>query len=180
MHALGGDALRDARGAKAAAEPRRAPLRAYAVTGTSRGAVAAALAFAGLLPTCYSSSPPPPAKLDELHDYCDAHLAKAPVDLSRVKGVGVLPERRPPGTPVVVYGASWCTACTWAEAYLRRRGIPFVTKDTEDDPAAKAEMLAILARTGLAGDHAIPVVDVRGTISTGFMPCVIEYAWYAP
>lgn len=87
---------------------------------------------------------------------------------------GANPSRQ--GRPaVIVYGASWCGACHEATAYLRMKGIPYVEKDIEEDPAAAVEMKGKLQRAGLRSGS-IPVLDVRGKVLVGFSPRAIEDA----
>ncbi len=76
---------------------------------------------------------------------------------------------------VIIYGASWCGPCHQAQAYLERRGIPFVEKDIEEDPAAAREMQAKLRKAGMGGGS-IPVLDVKGKILVGFSPGAVEAA----
>lgn len=76
---------------------------------------------------------------------------------------------------VIIYGASWCSACHQAAAYLQRRHIAFVEKDIEQDPAAAQEMAAKAQRAGVP-TGSIPILDVRGTILRGFAPEAIEAA----
>lgn len=76
---------------------------------------------------------------------------------------------------VIIYGASWCSACHQAAAYLQRRHIAFVEKDIEQDPAAAQEMAAKAQRAGVP-TGSIPILDVRGTILRGFSPEAIEAA----
>jgi glutaredoxin len=92
------------------------------------------------------------------------------------------PSGADPGSPkaaaratVVVYGAEWCGACHDAARYLRRKGIAYVEKDIEKDPAAAREMQGKLAKSGLRGGS-IPVIDVRGKVMVGFNPADIEAA----
>jgi glutaredoxin len=80
---------------------------------------------------------------------------------------------------VIVYGASWCSACHQAEAYFRQHGILFVEHDVEKEPQAAAEMRSKLRRAGLR-DGSIPVIDVRGHIMVGFDPRSIESALGSP
>lgn len=68
---------------------------------------------------------------------------------------------------IIIYGASWCSACHATARYLTERGVPFVEKDIERDPGALAEMQAKARRAGI-NPTGIPVIDVRGTIVTGF------------
>jgi glutaredoxin len=81
----------------------------------------------------------------------------------------------PAGFTVIVYGASWCGACHQAVAYLKRRKVPVVEKDIEQDPSAESEMRAKLARAGVHGGS-IPVIDVKGKILIGFEPHALEAA----
>jgi glutaredoxin len=69
---------------------------------------------------------------------------------------------------VIIYGASWCGPCQEAKRHLRKRGVEFLEKDIDEDPAARKEMQAKLARAGLADRGSIPVIDVRGKILQGF------------
>jgi glutaredoxin len=79
------------------------------------------------------------------------------------------------GTPVaaagsgdiVLYGASWCGACRQARQFFEREGIAFVDRDIERDPGARDEMNQ-KARAAGVPTTGIPVIDVRGTILTGF------------
>jgi glutaredoxin len=76
---------------------------------------------------------------------------------------------------VIIYGASWCGACHDAAAYLRRKGIAFIEKDIEKDPAAAREMQGKLTRAGLRAGS-IPVLDVRGHVMVGFNPSAVDGA----
>lgn len=81
---------------------------------------------------------------------------------------------------MIIYGASWCNACDAAASYLTRLGIPFVEKDVEEDAVARAGRDTALAGAGLGGAKSLPVIDIRGTITVGFFPCVVDSAWSAP
>ncbi len=76
---------------------------------------------------------------------------------------------------VVIYGAEWCGACHDAARYLRHKGIAYVEKDIEKDPAAASEMQDKLAKNGLRGGS-IPVIDVRGKVMVGFNAAEIDSA----
>lgn len=123
-------------------------------------------------------------RIDEIHAECQAHLAsigRQPVPRSEF--VGVRTPADPPGTPVVIYGTSWCGACHVAAQYMTRENIPFVERDVEKDPAALAAANASLIAAGLRSDadlHMLPVIDVRGTVFLGFDSCAVEQAWAAP
>lgn len=124
-----------------------------------------------------------PEQLDALYGACTAHLddagarAVTPSDILGIRTPG-----EPPGTPVVMYGASWCGVCHLAAQYMTRRGIPFVEKDVEKDPSAQQALEATLASAKFEPkpQHLLPVIDVRGTVTIGFSPCVVERAWAAP
>jgi len=76
---------------------------------------------------------------------------------------------------VVVYGASWCSACRQAESWLEDNGVPFVEKDIEEDPEARAEMQR-KARAAGVPTTGIPVIDVNGRLLTGFDPRAMQRA----
>lgn len=80
---------------------------------------------------------------------------------------------------VIVYGASWCSACHQAMAYFKKKGITFIEKDIEKDAQAAEEMNGKLRRAGQRGGS-IPVLDVRGRIMVGFDPQAVEEALGAP
>jgi glutaredoxin len=80
---------------------------------------------------------------------------------------------------VIVYGASWCSACHQAMAYFKKRGITFIEKDIEQDPQAAEEMNGKLRRAGQRSGS-IPVLDVRGRILVGFEPHAVEEALGSP
>ncbi len=70
---------------------------------------------------------------------------------------------------VVLYSASWCGACRQAAQYMRQHQIPFVEKDIEKEPGARDEMQAKARAQGIR-TSGIPVIDVNGTLMTGFNP----------
>src|SRR5262249_24293887 len=76
---------------------------------------------------------------------------------------------------VIIYGASWCGPCHQAAAYLKRRGVPFIEKDIEEDHGAAREMQAKLASAGMRGGS-IPVMDVRGKLLIGFDQGAVDRA----
>ncbi|MDB4927638.1 MAG: hypothetical protein JWM10_122 [Myxococcaceae bacterium] len=76
---------------------------------------------------------------------------------------------------VIVYGASWCSACHQAAAYLTRRHVAFVEKDIEQDAAAAQEMREKAQRAGVA-TGSIPILDVRGHVMVGFSAEAIDRA----
>jgi glutaredoxin len=141
-----------------------------------------ALAFACLgapVVACHTMSYSP-QDLDALHARCEAQIVRegGPHAVTPSAYVGVRTPADPPGTPVTIYGASWCSACKVAEQYMKRRDIPFVERDVEEDPSAKAALASATTAAGLGREvHVLPVLDVRGTVVVGFNPCVVEQAW---
>jgi glutaredoxin len=134
-----------------------------------------AVVACALLAACHSTLSP--ERIDQIQHWCEAHPydpAKGPT-----RPVVYRPNAKPPGTPVVIYGAQWCAACGAAADYLDRRGIPYVDKDIDHDDGAVVEMRATLAAAGFRDVDAVPVIDVRGTVTVGFFPCVVEAAWAA-
>jgi glutaredoxin len=105
-----------------------------------------------------------------------ANLDPAPSGSVAAAGAPDAPTSRP---TVIIYGASWCGPCHQAQAYLKKRNIPFVEKDIEEDPAAAKEMRGKLAKAGMR-NGSIPVIDVKGKLLVGFDPGSIERALAAP
>ncbi len=68
---------------------------------------------------------------------------------------------------VIVYGASWCQACTSTKQYLRSKGVAFVEKDVEREPGASREMHDKARAAGISSPG-IPVVDFDGNVFVGF------------
>jgi glutaredoxin len=102
-------------------------------------------------------------------------LAEARREKGKTAAKPVNPRVDPPGNgkgeqkqaKVVIYGAEWCKPCHMAEAYLEKKGVPYVHKDIESDQAADDEMRAKLKAAGIK-THSIPVIDVGGKILVGF------------
>ena len=76
---------------------------------------------------------------------------------------------------VIVYSTTWCGPCKKLQSWLTSEGIPFVTKDVENDPGAGAEVAAKLKNAGMQ-PGGVPVTDVAGTIIKGFDQRAIEQA----
>jgi glutaredoxin len=116
-----------------------------------------------------------PKQLDGFHRACRKRIEQG-FEVKSSPNVG-FSKKKPPGTPVVIYGAYWCEPCHIAAAYLEQRGIPFVEFDVDRDDAARAAMHAALKSASVAANDTLPVIDVRGTVITGFNPCVVDAAW---
>lgn len=76
---------------------------------------------------------------------------------------------------VIVYSTTWCGPCKKLQSWLTSEGIPFVTKDVENDLGAGAEVAAKLKLAGMQ-PGGVPVTDVAGTIIKGFDQRAIEEA----
>ena len=76
---------------------------------------------------------------------------------------------------IIVFGASWCGACRQAEAYLRQRGVAFVERDIEQDPAARQDMMRRARAAGISA-NGIPIIDIRGRVMQGFDAGAIDRA----
>lgn len=76
---------------------------------------------------------------------------------------------------VVIYGASWCSACHQAAGWLRAQGIPFIEHDIEQEPAVAQEMYARARQQGVP-TGSIPIIDVNGRLMVGFNPAALEQA----
>jgi len=134
----------------------------------------------GFLAVCFALSceavhPLSQAELAGLHRSCQRRMQYG-FEVARSNNVGFM-QRKPSGTPVVIYGADWCEPCHVAADYLEMQKIPFVKFDVERDAAAKAAMNATLRDANVAAKNTLPVLDIRGTVMAGFNPCVVDAAW---
>ena len=68
---------------------------------------------------------------------------------------------------ITVYETSSCPACKAAKEYLTSKGIPFVSKDVENDTAARQEMLDKATKAGVDASG-VPFIDVCGDVMVGF------------
>jgi glutaredoxin len=118
-----------------------------------------------------------PEKIDSVAATCHAGIANGTVAARPSQHIALPREAKPATEPVVIYGASWCPACGTAKAYMARRGIPFVYRDVDDDASAATARDATLTTAGLRPTQTLPVIDVRGTVTIGFYPCVVEKVW---
>ena len=63
---------------------------------------------------------------------------------------------------VTVYSAAWCAFCKTEKQYLEHLGVPFTTRDIEEDASAMEELVK------KSGTQSIPVTDIDGTVIRGF------------
>ncbi len=77
------------------------------------------------------------------------------------------PEAKPQGGEVIVYKTEWCGVCKKLTAYLDKKGVAYVAKDIEKDPAAAGELQQKARAKGVA-TGSVPVIDVRGELMVGF------------
>jgi glutaredoxin 3 len=70
----------------------------------------------------------------------------------------------PQGTTnqVVIYSADWCAFCHATKQYLNGKGITFIEKNVEQDPAFAKEAVT------KSGQMGIPVLDINGQVIVGF------------
>ncbi len=67
-------------------------------------------------------------------------------------------------TLVTIYSTPLCAFCKTEKQYLEHLGVKFISKDIEQDPAAKAELDEKLGGNFMG----VPVTDIAGQIVTGF------------
>lgn len=70
------------------------------------------------------------------------------------------------GTTVVMYGASWCPACSRARELLDSLGVPYVERNVDED-AVQRELVEYGRAHGFEAEG-IPVLDIGGTAVQGF------------
>ena len=68
------------------------------------------------------------------------------------------------GINVIIYSTPWCAFCKTEKQYLEHLGIPFITRDIEEEEGALDELLA---KVGGAASS-VPVTDIDGVIIRGF------------
>lgn len=138
---------------------------------------AVSLGVIGALALMGCESTMSPKAVSTTHAACAKKIADGTFRLERMKSVGKMADRTPPGTPVVVYGLAACGACNLAASYLEQRGIPYVRKNVARPPNNN-EMRMALGRASLDMEtRDLPVIDVRGVVTIGFTPCAIDAAW---
>lgn len=63
---------------------------------------------------------------------------------------------------VTIYTTPTCTYCHAAKEYFKKNNVAYTEKDVAQDQAAQQEMIQ------KSGQLGVPVIDVGGTIVTGF------------
>lgn len=74
---------------------------------------------------------------------------------------------------VILYSRPGCSACDAARSFLGQRGIAFVEKNVQSDPAAAKE-LAEKARAKGVPSNVVPILDVNGELVVGLDTQKIE------
>lgn len=79
---------------------------------------------------------------------------------------------------VIIYRTAWCGYCKKAAEYLRLKGVAFVEKDIEADPAARQDMVRRARAAGFPPERlqGVPILAVRGRIIPGFDRGAIDRA----
>ncbi|MBI2552757.1 thioredoxin family protein [Candidatus Uhrbacteria bacterium] len=72
---------------------------------------------------------------------------------------------------VIIYSTPTCPYCKQAKQYFKEHNVQYEEKDVSADSAAQAEMTK---KSG--GFMGVPVIDINGTIITGFDKPKIEAA----
>ena len=65
---------------------------------------------------------------------------------------------------VIIYSTPWCAFCKTEKQYLEHLGIPFVTRDIEEEEGALDELLVKVG----GATSSVPVTDIDGVIIRGF------------
>ena len=68
------------------------------------------------------------------------------------------------GINVTIYSTPWCAFCKTEKQYLEHLGVPFLTRDIEEEEGALDELLAKVG----GETSSVPVTDIDGVIIRGF------------
>ncbi len=63
------------------------------------------------------------------------------------------------GSPIVVYGTSWCAATQTVRRYLDRHGIAYIFRDMDSDPRAANQV-----RWWTGGHASHPTLQIGGNV----------------
>lgn len=68
-------------------------------------------------------------------------------------------------TPTVtIYSTTWCAFCATEKQWMDKLGVKYISKNIEEDEAAKDELLAKID----GNFQGVPVTDINGEIVLGF------------
>lgn len=65
---------------------------------------------------------------------------------------------------VTIYSTPWCAFCKTEKQWLDSLGVSYVSKDIEEDPSAKEELLEKLG----GQFQGVPTTDIGGEMIVGF------------
>jgi glutaredoxin len=65
---------------------------------------------------------------------------------------------------ITIYSTTWCAFCKTEKQWLDHLGIPYISKNIEEDEAAHTELMSKLS----GNFQGVPVTDVAGDIILGF------------
>jgi len=65
---------------------------------------------------------------------------------------------------VIIYSTPWCAFCRTEKQWLDSLGVSYISKDIEEDPNAKEELLAKLG----GQFQGVPTTDIGGEMIVGF------------
>ncbi len=71
---------------------------------------------------------------------------------------------------VIIYSTQTCPYCNMAKAYFKEKGVEFTEYDVGQDQEKAKEMIE------KSGQQGVPVIDINGTIITGFDKTKIDEA----
>ncbi len=76
-------------------------------------------------------------------------------------------------TPTVtIYSTTWCAFCATEKQWMDKLGVKYISKNIEEDEAAKDELLAKID----GNFQGVPVTDINGEIVLGFNRPVLQTA----
>jgi len=99
----------------------------------------------------------------------EAFESKGPSGCGTAAALGATKGARGSGKGVTIYMTTTCPVCTKAMSFMKKRGIPFVAKDINKDPAAARELAKKAAAAGVQV-RGVPIFDVGGKLLRGFDP----------
>ena len=101
----------------------------------------------------------------------DAEQVSVRINTYTSPEVSPLDSRVAAGGKVVMYSASWCSACQQAKDYFEAQGIPYTEYDVEKSNKGKRDFKKL-------GGKGVPVILVGNTRINGFSRHAFEQAYY--